>query len=139
MISGEYNHNIDPKSRMFLPAKLRSELGETVILAKSVDKCIAIYSVEAWKTFTEKLDALPNIEARNIKRFIYAFATETQIDSQGRVLIPQKLKGYAGIEKNVVVIGVGDHAEIWDEDTWNGEVNSENAEEIANMMIKLGF
>lgn len=139
MICGEYIHTLDSKNRLTLPARLREQLGEQVVITKSVDKCLSLYSSEAWQTFTDKLNALPNMQTRNVRRFLFASAFETQVDSQGRILIPPQLCQYAEIGKNVRIAGVGDHAEIWDEELWNSEQSAENAAEIAETLIGLGF
>ncbi len=139
MLSGEYKHNIDAKNRMFLPVKLREQLGETVVMIKSIDKCISVYPMQAWNSFTEKLEALPEIQARKVKRFIYSSAVDTQPDSQGRVLIPQNLKEYAELESSAIVIGNGDHCEIWNEALYNAEMESADTEDMAQTLIALGF
>ncbi|MBE6643185.1 MAG: division/cell wall cluster transcriptional repressor MraZ [Clostridia bacterium] len=138
MFTGEYKHSIDPKNRMFLPANMREELGEEVFVVKGVDTCIAVYPKEAWEEFTEKLNQLPEMKARRVKRTLLASAIKTKLDGQGRVLISQGHKAYAGLDKNVYVIGVGNHVEIWDEDKWIAE-NDMNSEELAETLMSLGF
>lgn len=138
MFTGEYKHSIDPKNRMFLPSAMREELGEEVFVVRGVDSCIAVYPKESWESFTEKLNSLPEIQARRVKRTLMASAVKTKIDGQGRVLISQNHKVYAGLDKNVYVIGVGNHIEIWDEDKWIAE-NDMNSEELAETLMALGF
>lgn len=137
--TGEFKHTVDPKFRMFLPASMREKLAGDIVLTKNVDCCVAVYPMSAWKSYTAKLDQLPELQARNVRRFIYSSATETQLDSQGRVLIPQNLREYACLNKNVCVIGVGDHAEIWDEDKWNEQMSGIKGEDLADTLIGLGF
>ena len=139
MFCGEYSHNLDAKKRIILPSKLREQLGDDVVMTKSVDKCVALYPIERWNTFTSKLDSLPDIETRQVKRFLYSAAFETSVDAQGRVLVAPNLCEYASLSKSVKVIGVGDHIEIWDEELWRDENSSENTADIANVLIKLGF
>ncbi len=139
MFCGEYSHNLDAKKRIILPSKLREQLGENVVMTKSVDKCVSLYTAERWSTFTAKLDSLPDIETRQVKRFLYAAAFETTVDAQGRILIAPNLCEYASLGKAVKVIGVGDHIEIWDESLWSEENSSENTADITNILIKLGF
>jgi len=139
MISGEYKHNIDTKNRLILPVKLREALGDNVIMTKSVDRCIALYPSDSWAVFTDKINALPEMQSRKIKRYIYSSAVEAEPDSQGRILLPLNLRVFAGIDKNVTVVGVGDHAEIWDDELWNEEVNSGEGDDIAGQLINLGF
>ncbi len=135
---GEFNHSIDPKNRLFLPATLRDEMGDEVIVVKGVDKCIAVYPKDSWEAFTEKLNSLPEIQSRWVKRTILASANKTKIDSQGRILITQGHKAYAELDKNVCVVGVGNHVEIWDENKWY-ELNNINSEELAETLMALGF
>ena len=136
--TGVYNHSIDPKNRMFLPATMRENIGDEVFVVKGVDKCIAIYPKDAWDEFTEKLNSLPEIKARRVKRVLMASAIKTKVDSQGRVLITQMHKTYAELYKNVCVVGVGSHIEVWDEDKWIAE-NSMEADEIAETLMSFGL
>lgn len=139
MFSGEYSHSLDSKNRLMLPAKLRKELGEDLMLAKNVDKCLSLYPRSTWDAFCAKLDAMPSIETRAVKRFLIASAFETPVDNQGRILIPQKLYDYAGMSKDVTVIGMVDHVEIWDTETWEAEIAELSGEEVANTLKNLGF
>ncbi len=139
MFLGEYEHALDAKNRIFIPAKYREELGETFVITKSVDKCLTVYTMAEWEKLKEKLDALPGTKSRQIKRFIYANASDVQSDSQGRVLISSALREYAGIEKNAVIIGVGSYLEIWSEEEWNREKDAEVSEDIAHLMEELDF
>ena len=139
MFCGEYSHNLDSKKRMILPAKLREELGENVVMTKNVDRCVSLYLAERWNAFTAKLDTLPDIETRQVKRFLYSAAFETTVDGQGRILVAPNLCTYAGLDKSVKVIGVGDHIEIWDEARWTEENSSENTADITSLLIRLGF
>lgn len=137
--SGEFKHTIDPKNRMFMPATMREKLAGEIVLTKNVDCCVAVYPSESWVLYTEKLDKLPELQARNIRRFIYSSATETQLDSQGRILIPQNLREHAFLDKNVYVVGVGDHIEIWDEQKWIDEMNKVQMNDLEATLIALGF
>lgn len=136
--TGEYKHSIDPKSRVFIPSSMRDDMGEEVYIVKGVDPCIAVYPSDAWEAFTDKLNTLPEIQARRVKRFIYSSAVRTKVDSQGRILIPQNLKEYAELGKNVYFVGVGNHAEIWNEEKWINE-NDVDSEELVGTLIELGF
>lgn len=136
---GEYAHTIDSKGRMFLPAKFRSELGEKVYLAKVLDECICIYPVEEWNNFIEKLNQLPPVKVRHVKRKISSTAVETDVDCQGRVLVPVELRDMAKLGKSVTVIGVGEKAEIWDTETFNRYKSSISSEEIEAELIALGM
>lgn len=139
MFLGEYSHTLDTKNRITLPSKLRDEMGVVAVLAKSIDKCVSVYSTSAWNSYTEKLDTLPGTETRVLKRFIYSSAFEAEFDSQGRILIPANLCAYAGLEKNVKIIGAGDHVELWSESVWDETQSETDTAAMEAMMIKLGF
>ncbi len=139
MFFGEYNHALDAKNRLMLPAKLRKELGEEPVIAKSVDKCLSLYPRATWDAFCERLDAMPTIETRNVKRFLFASANDAPIDNQGRILIPSNLSEYAAFVKEVTVVGVGDHIEIWDKREWEAVNEAQNGADVAQKLIELGF
>ena len=142
MFMGEYNHTIDAKGRISMPAKLRKDMGETFILTKGLDGCLFAFSQEEWLNFETKLKSLPlsDKNARNFVRFFLAGATECEIDKQGRFLIPTNLRESANLQKEVVIIGVGTRIEIWDKEKWNS-YNNENisVEDIAENMTMLGI
>lgn len=143
MLVGQYNHNVDDKGRLSVPAKFREELGMSFIVTKGLDNCLFAYSKEEWTKFEEKLKSLPltNPNARNFIRFFFAGATECEIDKQGRINLPQSLRDYAGLTKEVSVIGVLTRVEIWDKERWNNYTSPENmdVDEIANQMSNLGI
>ena len=107
MFMGEYNHTIDAKGRLIIPARFRELLGEEFILTKGLDGCLSIYPMDAWEAFETKLRALPltNKNARTFTRFFVAGATNCELDKQGRILVPQTLREFAGLEKEVVLTG----------------------------------
>lgn len=138
-MTGTYEHSIDAKGRLFIPAKLREELGVTFYLAVGVDACLAIYPQSTWERFTEKSTSLPMSQSR-VMRLLFANATKCELDSQGRIVISQKLRKYAGLEKDVVIIGVNDRAEIWSADAWKAQEEEEmTPEKMAACMAELGF
>lgn len=143
MLLGEYNHNLDVKGRVSVPAKFRDDLGSTFIVTKGLDNCLFAYSKEEWKTFETKLKALPmtNTNARNFVRFFFSGATECEIDKQGRINIPQNLREYASLKKDVSIIGVSTRVEIWDKEKWENYTSPENmdVDEIASQMSDLGI
>ena len=139
MLMGKFSHSLDAKKRIFIPAKHREQLGETFIITRAVDRCLSVFSLEEWEKYTAKLSELPSIQTRQIIRFIYSNAAEVQPDAQGRVLIPADLLDYAEISKNAVVVGCGNHAEIWSEEKWNENNNIESTEAMIGQMIELGF
>lgn len=143
MFIGEYEHNVDAKGRLIMPAKLRDEIGDTFILTKGLDGCLFAYSQKEWTNFDEKLKSLPlaQKEARNFVRYFLSGAVECEIDKQGRFLIPAQLRKHASLEKEVIIIGVGTRLEIWSKDLWLNYSSDENisAEQIAENMSNLGI
>lgn len=138
-MTGTYEHSIDAKGRLFIPAKLREELGVTFYLAMGVDECLAIYPQETWNRFTEKFASLP-VSQSAAMRPLFANASKCELDSQGRIVIPQKLRKYAGLEKDAVIIGVNDRAEIWSAETWNAREEEEmTPEKMKACLAALGF
>lgn len=139
MLLGEYNYNLDAKGRVFVPAKLRDDLGETFVVAKSMDKCISIYSLEMWQKYVDKLNSIPEMRARYIRRFVYSSAVEASCDAQGRVVLPQGLREHAALERELVVIGAGDHAEIWNAEIWSSYMGEGSAEGMIETLMEFGF
>ena len=138
-MTGTYEHSIDAKGRLFIPAKLREELGVTFYLAMGVDECLVIYPQETWNRFTEKFASLPMSQSAAM-RPQFANASKCELDSQGRIVIPQKLRKYAGLEKDAVIIGVNDRAEIWSAETWNAREEEEmTPEKMKACLAALGF
>lgn len=128
MFLGEHNHTIDDKSRIIIPSKFRSELGESFIITCGFEKCLVIYPVHRWIQYTEKISKLPSTDrdVRAFTRLIYSKAQEVSLDKMGRIVIPQNLKNYASIEKEAFINGNYDTIEIWAKDVWNNY--SENIE-----------
>ena len=141
MLMGEYEHSLDAKGRLTMPAKLRQDIGEKFIVTKGLDGCLFAFSTQEWINFEEKLKSLPlsDKNARSFVRFFLAGATECEIDKQGRFLIPANLRNVAGLEKEAVIIGVGTRLEIWNKDTWLKSDEDISAEEIAENMANLGI
>ena len=133
---GEYQHNIDAKGRLIFPIKLREALGEHFVIFKGLDNCINVYSQEKWAAFEQQLAALPS-KAPKVQRFFSA-NFECEPDAQGRILIPRTLREYAGLRKDVTVIGMIDHVEIWDSAAWKAYNDSTDTEDVAAMMDMLG-
>ena len=119
-MTGQYAHNIDAKGRLFIPARLREELGQTFHVTIGLDHCLSIYSDENWNVLVEKIHEMPYNKARGL-RVLSANAVDCEPDAQGRILIPAKLREYAGLQKEVVVIGSFDRAEIWNAERWARE------------------
>lgn len=134
MLLGEYKHTIDAKGRLFVPARYREELGQTFVIAKYQDKCIAVYSHAVWDKFVEKLLSVSETKALTTKRIIFASAQEVEPDQQGRILIGTKLRSFAGLEKEVTIIGVSDHAEIWDSATYDEYMNKYDSGNLLGLL-----
>ena len=138
-MTGTYEHSIDAKGRLFIPAKLREELGSAFYLAMGVDACLAIYPQSTWDRFTEKFASLPMSQSKAM-RPLFANASKCELDSQGRIVVPQKLRQYAALDKDVVIIGVNDRAEIWSAESWHAQEEEEmTPEKMAACMAELGF
>lgn len=144
MLKGEYSHNIDPKGRLIVPAKFRDDLGEHFVITKGMENCLYAYPENEWIAFEEKLTALPTTTDKKARAFAYFFqgsAVDGDLDKQGRTLIPAVLRNHANLEKEVVFIGMGKRAEIWDKAKWD-EKNAEvelSIEDIASDMEANGF
>jgi len=143
MLIGEYRHNLDDKKRVSVPANFRQELGKKVVVSRGFDKCLFIHPIKEWQRFTEELEKMPvgRIDSRDLNRFVFAGAVETEIDSMGRVLIPDFLKGFAELKAKVVVIGVSRRLEIWDETKWDDNTRriEGQADVLAEKMGELGM
>ena len=141
MYLGEYNHTIDAKGRLIIPVKFREALGESFVITKGMDGCLFVFDESEWTSFSEKLRALPmiNKETRQFTRFFLSGADEVSVDKMGRILIPQNLREFASISKDVLLVGVGNRVEIWSKELWEGTVSYEDMDEIANHMIELGI
>ncbi len=143
MLIGEFEHSLDVKGRLIMPAKLRDSIGDSFVVTKGLDGCLFAFSKSEWANFEEKLKSLPlsNKNSREFTRFFLSGATECEIDKQGRFLIPNNLREVAGLTKEVVIIGVGTRIEFWDKQKWNNYNNDENisVEDIAENMTMLGI
>lgn len=138
-MTGEYQHSLDSKGRLFMPAKLRDELGEVFFITISMDRCLCAYSSESWQILSDRVNAMPYIKQRKM-RPLFAHAARCELDSQGRALIPQNLRDYAGFTKNVTVVGCNNHAELWDSAAWEAVfVQETTPENIAAVMEELEF
>lgn len=141
MFMSRHNHTIDPKGRLSIPSKYREILGDMFVVSKGMDGCLFAYADETWKEFEAKLAALPLVDkdARDFARFFLSGAQYVTVDKQGRILVPQELRDFAGLEKDVVLSGLGSRIEIWNLEKWN-EINGEmDINKIAEGMKKMGL
>ena len=141
MFMGEYNHTIDAKGRLIIPSKFREALGDVFVVTKGLDGCLFVYDNAEWNAFEEKLKSLPltNKDARQVVRFFLAGAAEVEVDKQGRILVPNVLREFADLSKDVVLIGVASRIEIWSKERFEGMATYEDMEEIAEHMAELGL
>ena len=141
MFMGEYNHTIDTKGRLIIPSKFREALGGEFVITKGLDGCLFVYAGDDWNAFEQKLTSLPliNKEARQFARFFLAGAATVEVDKQGRILLPANLREYAGIDKEVVSVGVFSRVEIWSKERYLENNNFDDMDEIAEHMAELGI
>jgi len=142
MLIGEYTHTIDDKNRLSLPAKFRAEMGRKVVLTRGLDKCVAIFTEKEWKKIAEKLSGSSMLQAdnRNFNRFMFGGAVEAEVDSIGRVLLPDFLKEWGKLASKVVVIGVQTRVEVWNEEAWKSskETIEKQADTLAEKLGQVG-
>lgn len=143
MFLGEFAHSVDDKGRLTIPAKFRDELESGVVITRGLDGCLWAFSRAEWEKLAEKVAALPttNSTARDFTRFMFSSASDSIPDRQGRVLIPQNLRTYAGITSESAVIGVMNRVEIWNPERWSEVFSNveKNSDEIASQLNELGF
>lgn len=141
MFMSEYNHTVDPKGRLIIPSKFREILGEEFVVSKGMDGCLFVYANDDWKAFEQKLTSLPliNKEARKFARFFLAGAASVELDKQGRILLPASLREFAGLDKDVVLVGVGSRIEIWSKDKWEAMNEDDDMDNITAAMESLGL
>ena len=141
MLKGEYNHTIDSKGRIIVPAKLREELGDSFVITKGLDGCLWMFDSDEWAKVEAEIQAMPFTlkEARMLSRFMIAGAYDGEPDKQGRMLIPPALREYAGIDKDVVLAGVGSRVEVWAKDRYESASDFGDMDEMAEKLIELGF
>jgi transcriptional regulator MraZ len=142
MLIGEHTHNLDPKKRLSIPAKFRKELGDGAVLTRGLDGCLWLFPSAQWAVLAERISALPmaQSDSRSFSRLILSGATQVQFDSLGRILVPEYLKQYAGLSREVVVTGVHTRLELWDKSAWNQYKTKleKNGDAIAQKLGDLG-
>lgn len=139
MFMGQYNHTIDAKGRIFVPAKFREALGEHFVVTAGLDGCLFLYPDEKWNEFAEQLKNLPGTkEARQLQRYFLAGAADMEIDKQGRILIPPHLRERGALKKDVIFVGVLGKIELWSNERWN-ENRFENMDDAAEKAAACGL
>jgi MraZ protein len=141
MFMSEYNHTIDAKGRLIIPSKFREALGEEFVVSRGMDGCLFVYANDDWNAFEQKLTSLPliNKEARQFARFFLAGAAQVEVDKQGRILLPAALREFAGLDKDVVLVGVGSRIEIWSKEKYEAIGEDMDMDNIAAAMESLGL
>lgn len=143
MFLGEYEHTIDSKGRLAIPAKFRTALGDGAVIARGLDNCLTLYPKKEWEKLAEKIAALPTTDpnARSFARFILSGAVDVEADKQGRIILPAYLRQYANLGATVVVAGLYNRVEIWDKSRWSdySEESQANSSDIASRLSELGI
>lgn len=140
MFMGEFNHSIDAKGRIIIPAKFRDDLGDEFVITLGLDGCLFAYPEKEWQTFVAKLSTLPGTkEARQLQRYFMAGAAACETDKQGRILIPAKLRESASLDKDIVFVGVLNKIEIWSKERWDNNNNYDDVDSIAEHMTQFGI
>jgi len=144
MFRGRFEHTVDSKGRVSIPSRFRDIITDRydgkLILSMDYDRCLTVYPLEEWEKLEEKIKTLPMMkqEVKDFRRFLLSSAIESEIDKQGRLLIPPAHRDHAGISKNVVLVGIIDKIEIWDVEAWEAR-NSQNGEKIGDALAALGL
>lgn len=140
MFMGEFDHTIDAKGRIIVPSKFREDLGEDFVITSGLDGCLFVYPQKEWQTFSEGLSKLPGTkEARQLQRYFFAMAAACESDKQGRILIPAKLRESAGLDKDIVFVGVLNKIEIWSKERWENNNDYKDMGAIAEHMSQYGI
>ena len=139
MHTGEYQHNMDPKGRVTVPSKFREDLGDKFYVCKGLDGCLFVLSQSQWDKLCEKVAAMPLSKGKGIQRYFFSGAAEVEPDKQGRILIPPNLREFAGLDKDVTLIGAAVRAEIWDTRRWQEYNDSQTEENLEESMELLDF
>ncbi len=143
MFMGEYQHSIDDKGRIIIPAKFREQLGDHFIVTRGLDNCLFVYPMSEWGILEQKLKSLPMMksDARAFSRFFFSGATECELDKQGRVNLPNTLCDYAKLDKDCIVLGVSNRVEIWSRQIWEGyfKQSEETFNDIAEKLVDFDF
>lgn len=141
MFKGEYNHTVDEKGRLIIPNKLREELGNSFVVTKGLDGCLSAYAAKDWNEMTEKIKTLhyTNPKARKLTAFMVGGACDAELDKQGRILLPQNLRTFAGLDKDVVLVGMVNRVDIWSKEKWDASCESLDLDDLAEGMEDLGI
>lgn len=140
MFMGEFNHSIDSKGRIIIPSKFREDLGDEFVITLGLDGCLFAYPSNEWQIFVSKLQTLPGTkEARQLQRYFMACASACELDKQGRILIPARLRENAALDKDIVFVGVLNKIEIWSKERWDSNNDYDDVDAIAERMSEYGI
>lgn len=136
---GSYAHALDAKKRVFVPAKFREELGNEFYITRKFDPYLSVYTAADWADYVDRISALPESEAAELQEYLLGVAQKCVPDSNGRIILDEKLMKHAGIQKNLVFVGAGRQIKIWSEETWNERENNRDTESIRDIMRRYGI
>ncbi|NLK86064.1 MAG: division/cell wall cluster transcriptional repressor MraZ [Clostridiaceae bacterium] len=143
MFYGEFQHTVDPKGRIIIPAAFRDELKSKFMVTKGLEGCLFIFSMPKWDSLVEKIETLPlsNNKAREFSRFFFSSAAQCELDKHSRILVPQDLRSHAGLEKDISIVGVGNRVEVWNKDRWKEYMDGESLspESLSDTFALLGI
>ncbi len=143
MFLGEYEHNMDDKGRLAVPSRFREELGEGVVITRGFDHCLMGFPRPIWELLAQQVSTLSlgQGETRKLQRLLFSGAADITLDRQGRILLPQNLREYAGLGEQVIIAGLNKHFEIWSRDRWRDELNEldVNGSSFAEHLATLGM
>ena len=139
MLGGTTSHSLDAKGRIFFPARLREAMGEKLFILRNTSASLMVFSETGWDEFNARIHALPFKKGAKMRNYFYCNMQECAVDGQGRVLLSQDLRKYAGLEKDIIVTGAEDHAEIWNPDRWAAHMSAITTDEIESIMDEEGF
>ena len=139
MLIGGSKHTVDAKGRMFFPARFRDEMWEDITICRGVEKCLMLYTQEEWARFSQRIKEQPFSVSSQLQRYFFSTAALCSVDAQGRLLLPQQLRDFAGLQKDFWVTGVQDRVEIWDIDEWNKAQSAMTNDDVKSLMDRIGF
>ncbi len=139
MLMGEYKYTIDEKGRLNLPTRFREQMGSSLVVTRWLDQCLVLFSQQRWESICQQITAQGMVKTRDMQRFLFAMATEVVPDRQGRILISGPLRQHAGLDKDVTIIGVGTHAELWNSQAWQDKQSTFGSQELEAALEELSL
>ena len=141
MFIGQFEHNIDKKGRLFIPAKFKDAIGETFIVSREIGSknCLSLYTISEWEKLNARIEKLPYAKAREVRLYLHPNSSELTPDAQGRIIIPTALREYANLDESAIIIGTGQNIEIWNKEKWAQESAAISAEHIMDILDSSEF